>query len=135
MSSVVIIPTYNERDNLTELTERLLGLGLDLDVVFVDDGSPDGTGKVADHLAQSFPHISVIHRERKLGYGSAVIEGFRAALRGEYSWVLQMDADLSHDPAAIPALCSGRPRTTTWCWGLATSAASGSWIGRSVVFC
>jgi len=104
MSAIVIIPTYNERDNLAELTERLLDLGLGLDVLFVDDASPDGTGKVADELAQSFPQVSVIHRERKLGYGSAVIDGFRAALQGRYSRVLQMDADLSHDPVAIPAL-------------------------------
>jgi dolichol-phosphate mannosyltransferase len=104
MSAIVIIPTYNERDNLIELTERLLALPLALDVVFVDDSSPDGTGKLADELARSHPQISVIRRERKLGYGSAVIEGFRVALKGDYAWILQMDADLSHDPAAIPAL-------------------------------
>jgi len=104
MSAIVIIPTYNERDNLIELTERLLALPLALDVVFVDDSSPDGTGKLADELTRSHPQISVIRRERKLGYGSAVIEGFRAALKGDYAWILQMDADLSHDPAAIPAL-------------------------------
>lgn len=104
MSAIVIIPTYNERDNLIELTERLLALPLALDVVFVDDSSPDGTGKLADELTRSHPQISVIHRERKLGYGSAVIEGFRTALKGDYAWILQMDADLSHDPAAIPAL-------------------------------
>jgi len=104
MSAIVIIPTYNERDNLIELTERLLALPLALDVIFVDDNSPDGTGKLADELTRSHPQISVIRRERKLGYGSAVIEGFRAALKGDYAWILQMDADLSHDPAAIPAL-------------------------------
>jgi len=104
MSAIVIIPTYNERDNLIELTERLLALPLALDVVFVDDNSPDGTGKLADELTRSHPQISVIRRERKLGYGSAIIEGFRAALKGDYTWILQMDADLSHDPAAIPAL-------------------------------
>jgi dolichol-phosphate mannosyltransferase len=104
MSAIVIIPTYNERDNLIELTERLLALPLALDVVFVDDSSPDGTGKLADELTRSHPQISVIRREQKLGYGSAIIEGFRAALNGDYAWILQMDADLSHDPAAIPAL-------------------------------
>jgi len=104
MSAIVIIPTYNERDNIPELTERLVRLGLALDVLFIDDNSPDGTGKVADDLALSFPQVSVIHRPRKLGYASAVIEGFGAALKGEYTWVLQMDADLSHDPTAIPAL-------------------------------
>jgi dolichol-phosphate mannosyltransferase len=100
----VIIPTYNERDNLSELTRRLLNTGVDLDIVFVDDGSPDGTGKLADDLAMEFANISVIHRAKKLGYGSAVIEGFRAALKRDYAWILQMDADLSHDPAAIPAM-------------------------------
>ena len=88
MSAIVIIPTYNERDNLVELTERLLGLPLALDVTFVDDNSPDGTGKLADELARSHPQISVIRRERKLGYGSAVIEGFRAAMLGRpLDWI------------------------------------------------
>lgn len=103
-SAIVVIPTYNEHDNLAELTERLLGLGLSLDVLFVDDGSPDGTGDVADKLAKSFPQVSVIHRRCKLGYASAVIEGFREALRGNYSFIVQMDGDLSHNPAAIPSL-------------------------------
>ncbi len=104
MSSIVIIPTYNERENLRRLTQRLLALPTSLDVVFVDDGSPDGTGELADELAQEFHQVSVIHRQRKLGYASAVIEGFRLALKGDYTWILQMDADLSHDPTAIPTL-------------------------------
>ncbi len=104
MSAIVIIPTYNERENLRQLTERLVALDLSLDVVFVDDGSPDGTGELAEALAQRFPRVSVIHRQGKLGYASAVIEGFRLALKGDYSWILQMDADLSHDPAAIPLM-------------------------------
>jgi len=104
VSSMVIIPTYNERENLRQLTERLVALPLPLDVVFVDDGSPDGTGELADELAQRFPQVTVIHRQGKLGYASAVIEGFRLALKGDYSWILQMDADLSHDPAAIPLM-------------------------------
>jgi dolichol-phosphate mannosyltransferase len=104
MSAIVIIPTYNERDNLATVTERVLALGLDLDIVFVDDGSPDGTGDLAEELARSHPQVSVIHRAGKLGYASAVIEGFRAAFKRDYDWILQMDADLSHDPAAIPAI-------------------------------
>jgi dolichol-phosphate mannosyltransferase len=100
----VIIPTYNERENLRQLTERLVGLGLALDVVFIDDGSPDGTGQLADELARRFPQLSVIHRQGKLGYASAVIEGFRLALKGDYDRILQMDADLSHDPGAIPGM-------------------------------
>jgi len=104
MTAVVIIPTYNERDNLKPLAERVLGLGLPLDIVFVDDGSPDGTGELADELARSHRQVSVIHRRGKLGYASAVIEGFRAAFMKDYAWILQMDADLSHDPAAIPGM-------------------------------
>jgi dolichol-phosphate mannosyltransferase len=104
MSAVVIIPTYNERDNLRPLTERVLALGLSLDILFVDDGSPDGTGDLADELARSHPEVSVLHRTRKLGYASAVIEGFRTAFKRDYDWILQMDADLSHDPSAIPAI-------------------------------
>ncbi len=103
-AAVVIIPTYNERDNLRPLTERVLALGLPLDILFIDDGSPDGTGDLADELARSHPEVSVIHRSGKLGYASAVIEGFRAALQRNYDSILQMDADLSHDPGAIPAI-------------------------------
>ncbi|HSC69904.1 MAG TPA: polyprenol monophosphomannose synthase, partial [Candidatus Methylomirabilis sp.] len=104
MSAIVVIPTYNERENLRQLTQRLLALPTSLDVVVVDDGSPDGTGELANELAQRFPQVSVIHRQGKLGYASAVIEGFHLALKGDYSWILQMDADLSHDPAAIPSM-------------------------------
>jgi dolichol-phosphate mannosyltransferase len=104
MSAIVIIPTYNECENLPEVTTRLLDLGLDLDILFVDDNSPDGTGEVADGLARARPRVSVVHRAKKLGYAGAVIEGFRTALKGDYGWALTMDADLSHDPAAVAAL-------------------------------
>ncbi|HEX2928426.1 MAG TPA: polyprenol monophosphomannose synthase [Candidatus Binatia bacterium] len=103
-SAVIIIPTYNERDNLAKLTQQILKLGAGLDILVVDDNSPDGTGKLADDLAMELPSVSVIHRAGKLGYGSAVIEGFRAAIKKEYAWILQMDADLSHDPSSIPAM-------------------------------
>jgi len=102
--AVVIIPTYNERDNLAPLTKRMQSIELPLDIIFVDDGSPDGTGDLADDLAKTLPNISVIHRQNKLGYGSAVIEGFRTALKKDYVRIFQMDADLSHDPASIPKL-------------------------------
>jgi dolichol-phosphate mannosyltransferase len=104
VSAVVIIPTYNERNNLTELTERLMALGLGLQVLFIDDGSPDGTGELAQDLARKWPAVSLIQRGRKLGFGSALVTGYRAALERGHSLVLQMDADLSHDPAAVPAL-------------------------------
>ena len=73
MSAAVIIPTYNERENIARLTDRLLRLGIRLDIIFVDDNSPDGTGMLSDELAKSFREVSVIHRPNKLGYGSAVI--------------------------------------------------------------
>ena len=104
MSAIVIIPTYNERGNLTDLTERLLSLPVDLDILFIDDGSPDGTGELADDLARKHPNVSLMQRGKKLGFGSALIAGYGAALKGNYSLILQMDADLSHDPAAIPDL-------------------------------
>jgi dolichol-phosphate mannosyltransferase len=104
VSAVVIIPTYNERNNLAELTERLTALGLGLDILFIDDGSPDGTGELARELARKRPGVSLIQRGKKLGFGSALITGYRAALERDYSLILQMDADLSHDPAAVPAL-------------------------------
>lgn len=104
MSAIVIVPTYNESANIATLTPRLLELGLGLDVLFVDDNSPDGTGKVADKLAQHHSHVSVIHRSNKLGYASAIIEGFHTAFKGDYSRIITMDADLSHDVSAIPQL-------------------------------
>jgi|SRR5262245_12276534 len=103
-SAVVIIPTYNERDNLAKLAQQILKLGVGVDILVVDDNSPDGTGRLADDLAMELPSVSVIHRAGKLGYGSAVIEGFREAIKREYAWILQMDADLSHDPSSIPAM-------------------------------
>lgn len=106
MSAIVIVPTYNERDNLANLTDRLLSLPVELQVLFVDDGSPDGTGELAESLARKHSRVSLIQRGRKLGFGSALITGYRAAIKENYALVLQMDADLSHDPAAIPAMIS-----------------------------
>ncbi|HWP59740.1 MAG TPA: polyprenol monophosphomannose synthase [Candidatus Acidoferrales bacterium] len=104
MSAVVIVPTYNERANIAELTDRLLQLPVELDILFIDDGSPDGTGALEEELARKHARVSVIQRGRKLGFASALITGYREALKRSYSFVLQMDADLSHDPAAIPAM-------------------------------
>ena len=103
-SSLVVIPTYNEVQNLTLLVNRVLK-NEGFDVLVIDDNSPDRTGAVADCLAEQFPgRISVIHREAKLGLGSAIMAGLRQALRGDYAYVFQMDADLSHDPAVLPAM-------------------------------
>ena len=94
--SVVVIPTYNERQNLERLVSRILILRPDLDVLVVDDNSPDGTGEIADALARGEPRVSVIHRERKGGLATAYLAGFRYALAHEYEYIVQMDADFSH---------------------------------------
>ena len=99
---LVIIPTYNERDNIARLIEQVLARDDRLDVLVVDDGSPDGTGAVVDRIKASNARVDVIHRARKLGLGTAYIAGFKWALAREYSLVFEMDADFSHDPAHLP---------------------------------
>jgi dolichol-phosphate mannosyltransferase len=100
--ALVIIPTYNERDNLPRLVPEVLGQDECLDVLVIDDGSPDGTGKIADSLAAESPRVHALHRPGKLGLGTAYLAGFRWGLDREYRWLLQMDADFSHDPAHLP---------------------------------
>jgi glycosyltransferase involved in cell wall biosynthesis len=100
----VVVPTYNERDNIVPLVELLLGLDLELRIIVVDDGSPDGTGAVADELARRHPEVRVIHREDKGGRGAAVLAGFQMALAAEMDLFVEMDADLGHDPTELPRL-------------------------------
>ena len=103
--TLVITPTYDERENLPVLAERLLQAVPGVDLLVVDDASPDGTGAIADALHERHgDRVRVVHRDHKRGLGSAYVEGFRRALAGGYDVVVQMDADLSHDPAAVPAL-------------------------------
>lgn len=102
--TLVVIPTYNEARNIEWLARAVLQQGDRIDLLFVDDSSPDGTGEVADRLARQSSRVSVIHRPGKLGLGSAYIEGFRYALSHGYDLVMEMDADHSHDPRAIPDL-------------------------------
>lgn len=105
MHVAVVVPTYNERENLPALVGRLLALPLHLTVIVVDDNSPDGTGQVADALAARDERVRVLHRAGKGGRGSACVAGFRAALAlPEVTHVVEMDADLSHDPGELPAL-------------------------------
>jgi dolichol-phosphate mannosyltransferase len=104
VKSLVIIPTYNERDNLTVLLSQVLSQDDELDVLIVDDNSPDGTGVLADELAAGQPRIKVLHRERKEGLGSAYVRGFEYALGVGYERVVQMDADFSHSPQDLPRL-------------------------------
>jgi dolichol-phosphate mannosyltransferase len=99
--ALIVIPTYNERENLGELVPKILGVDSRFEVLVVDDGSPDGTGQLADEMAERIPRVHVIHRPGKLGLGSAYREGFRFALERSFDLVFEMDADFSHDPASL----------------------------------
>ena len=101
MKITVITPTYNEAENLPKLVSALFALPLDLHVLVVDDNSPDGTGQVADRLADSDPRVRVHHRAGKLGLRSAYLEGIQIALADDADVIVQMDADFSHAPAAL----------------------------------
>lgn len=103
---LVIIPTYNERDNLPRLLPLVLAQDDCLEVLIIDDASPDGTGQVADQLAEGSDRIHVLHRAGKLGLGTAYLNGFRWGLERGYDWFFQMDADFSHDPAHLPQFVS-----------------------------
>jgi dolichol-phosphate mannosyltransferase len=102
--ALVIIPTYNERDNLGPITAAALAADARVDVLVVDDNSPDGTGELADQLAAAEPRLRVLHRPRKEGLGRAYLQAFRWALEQGYAYVLEMDADFSHDPRYLPGL-------------------------------
>ncbi|SRR5690606_27895625 len=99
--ALVIIPTYNERENIQRLVPDVLGRDPRFDVLIIDDASPDGTGEVADAIAAEEPRVHVLHRAGKLGLGTAYIEGFRWGLARGYDYLFEMDADFSHDPAHL----------------------------------
>ena len=102
MKIVVVVPTYNEAENLPKLVPALFVLPLDLSVMVVDDNSPDGTGRIADDLAATHPErVSVMHRKGKLGLSSAYLQAFRSLLEKDVDAIAQMDADFSHAPAAL----------------------------------
>jgi dolichol-phosphate mannosyltransferase len=102
--ALVIVPTYNERENLPEVAQRLLKLPIPVDLLVVDDNSPDGTGKLAEELAAKYPSIHVLHRSEKNGLGRAYCAGFNWALQRDYEFILEMDCDLSHNPDDVPRL-------------------------------
>ncbi|MHB0868391.1 MAG: polyprenol monophosphomannose synthase [Chloroflexota bacterium] len=101
MRCLVVVPTYNERDNLGELVTRTLEQGEMLDVLVVDDNSPDGTGELADELASRLSRVKVLHRAGRMGLGTAYVAGFRYGLAEGYDFLFEMDADFSHDPAYL----------------------------------
>jgi dolichol-phosphate mannosyltransferase len=101
--TLIIVPTFNERDNLPRMTAKLSLLPVGVDVLVVDDNSPDGTGKIADELAATNPQVHVLHRAGKEGLGRAYIAGFKWALERGYEFIFEMDCDFSHNPDDIPA--------------------------------
>jgi dolichol-phosphate mannosyltransferase len=104
MEAMVVIPTYDERENIGPLLDRLLALPLGLEVLVVDDNSPDGTGDLVRARQTSEPRIHLIQRPCKLGLGSAYVARFRYALAHGAQYIVEMDADFSHDPTAVPEL-------------------------------
>jgi len=101
--AVVIIPTYNELENLPKIVPQILAQDAMLEVLVVDDNSPDGTGRLADELAAAEPRVHVLHRQEKSGLGTAYVAGFRWAVAQGFDYVFEMDADFSHDPKHLPA--------------------------------
>ncbi|MGI8879600.1 MAG: polyprenol monophosphomannose synthase [Jatrophihabitans sp.] len=101
---LVVIPTYNERDNIRQIIDRLFTANPDVDALIVDDGSPDGTGALVDALVADDDRVHVLHRREKAGLGAAYIAGFGWALQGEYDVIVEMDADGSHAPEQLPHL-------------------------------
>ena len=99
--ALVIVPTYNERDNLPPLVAKLLSLPVKIDLLVVDDNSPDGTGQIADDLAAKHPQVKVLHRAEKNGLGRAYCAGFAWALERDYEFIMEMDGDFSHNPDDI----------------------------------
>ena len=102
MKALVIVPTYNEAENIRELVPRILMQDPGMEILVVDDNSTDGTGALAEQIRVTEPRLHILHRPRKLGLGTAYVAGFRYALERGYDVVFEMDADFSHDPDSIP---------------------------------
>ena len=147
MKCLVIIPTYNERENLPDIVPEILGQGDHFNVLVVDDHSPDGTGQVADLLADGNSRVAVIHRQEKRGLGTAYVAGFEQALTQGYDYIFEMDADFSHDPADLPRLLAaaetadlvigsrwiGGGGARNWSWLRTCISRGGSIFARTVL--
>ena len=144
---IVILPTYNEADNLPRIVPSILEQDPRIDVLVVDDDSPDGTGALADKLSQGSDRVNVIHRSGKQGLGAAYIEGFRWALQRNYDLLFEMDADFSHRPDALPLFIEkardfdivlgsryvdGRVTVINWPMSRLLISFFGSWYARFV---
>lgn len=104
MKNIIILPVYNEINNIESIVKSLRNIEVYFDILIIDDNSPDGTGAAADKIAQDIKGVKVIHRERKLGLGTAYIHGFEYALKNGYDYVVSMDSDFSHNPKDVPRL-------------------------------
>ncbi len=104
MKSMIIMPTYNEKDNIEKMVQAIFSLEMEFYITIVDDNSPDGTGAVADRLAEGNDRLHVIHRPGKLGLGTAYMDGFRYALSQDMDFIFEMDADFSHNPKYLPVM-------------------------------
>ena len=122
---VIVVPTYNEADNLAWIVGRVRAAQPDVDLLVVDDGSPDGTGRIADELAAADPHVKVVHRTQKAGLGAAYRAGFRVALDAGYDVIGEMDADGSHQPEQLHRLLDAIAAPTS------SSARAGSPVAPS----
>jgi dolichol-phosphate mannosyltransferase len=147
VQTLVIVPTYDERDNLSRLVTEILGVNPFIDVLVVDDNSPDGTGRRADEMAAHEPRVTVLHRSSKQGLGTAYVAGFEHALRHRYDRVVSMDADFSHRPADLSSLLSAAAeadvvvgsrnvpggRTVGWPWIRTVISRGGSRYARQLL--
>ena len=146
--ALIVVPTYNERENVEEIAGRLLATLDDADILFVDDNSPDGTGELLDQLASREKRVNVMHRAGKQGLGTAYIAGFRWGLAQDYQFFFEFDADGSHDPKYLPhmlALAEGTadavvgsrnvPGGGTMNWGVGRKLLSrgGSFYSRTIL--
>ncbi|MFC1515088.1 polyprenol monophosphomannose synthase [Candidatus Omnitrophota bacterium] len=104
MKTIVVLPTYNEAENIEELITTILKTYSDFEILIIDDGSPDGTGPIVSRLSRQYSNVHLMQRSRKLGLASAYQEGFTWALQREFDYIVQMDADFSHDPKHISAM-------------------------------
>jgi dolichol-phosphate mannosyltransferase len=143
----VVLPTYNERENLPQIAPAILAAAPELDLLVIDDNSPDGTGAIADELAAREPRVRVLHRGRKEGLGRAYLAGFAQALAAGYGRILEMDADFSHDPARLPALLAASRDadlvlgsryvdgggTVNWGFGRRLLSRGGSFYARTIL--
>ncbi|MEX1139047.1 MAG: polyprenol monophosphomannose synthase [Bacteroidota bacterium] len=101
---LIVIPTFNESDNIPQLVPRILNLGKHFEVLVVDDNSPDGTAKLVKLMQDSDPRVHLIEREKKMGLGTAYVAGFQYALERDFEFIFEMDADFSHDPNELPRM-------------------------------